>query len=478
MTSNFVKLEKFDGGNFIRWQKKMKFLLTTLKVVYVLNTTRPLEKEVETLAETRERQKWDNDDYICMGHILNGMSDSLFDIYQSSISAKELWEKLESRYMQEDATSKKFLVSQFNNYKMVDSKSVMEQMHEIERILNNYKQHKMHMDETIIVSSIIDKLPPSWKDFKKSMKHKKEDISLEQLGNHLRLEEEYRKQDDTKNQFSHEKVHTIDEEDGSILYMGNASTVQVKGKGTMEIEFTSGKVLTLKDVFYVPDVRKNLISIPLLNKFGFKSVFEGDKFILSKDERKNRVLEEMVNAMLSYSGLSEGYWGEAMLTACYLLNRVPNKRKKITLYELWKKRKPNLNYIKVWGYRAIVKVHEPKRKKLGEREIESVFMGYAENSKAYRFMVVEYNDSYPINTVIESRDAIFQENRFNSIPHPKETLCSSVQSLENNVSNNDTLTCSEPRRSKRARKEKDYGLDFFMFLVKGTNDSSNSYGPI
>jgi len=38
-------------------------------------------------------------------------------------------------------------------------------------------------------------------------------------------------------------------------------------------------------------------------------------------ERKNRVLEEMVNTMLSYSGLSRGYWGEAMLTACYILNR-------------------------------------------------------------------------------------------------------------------------------------------------------------
>ncbi|XP_073219700.1 uncharacterized protein [Cicer arietinum] len=166
MTSNFVKLEKFDGGNFIRWQKKMKLLLTILKVVYVLNTKRPLEKEVETLAKTRERHKWDNNDYICMSHILNGMSNSLFNIYQSSISAKELWEKLESRYMQEDATSKKFLVSQFNNYKIVDYKSAMEQMHDIERTLNNYKQRQMHMDETIIVSCIIDKLPPSWKDLK------------------------------------------------------------------------------------------------------------------------------------------------------------------------------------------------------------------------------------------------------------------------------------------------------------------------
>jgi hypothetical protein len=90
MTSDFVKLERFDGGHFNRWQKKMKFLLTTLKVVYVLNTTRPPERENERIAETRERQKWDNDDYICMGHILNGLSDSLFDIYQISGSAKEL----------------------------------------------------------------------------------------------------------------------------------------------------------------------------------------------------------------------------------------------------------------------------------------------------------------------------------------------------------------------------------------------------
>jgi hypothetical protein len=195
-------------------------------------------------------------------------------------------------------------------------------------------------------------------------------------------------------------------------------------------------------------------------------------------ERKNRVLEERVNAMLSYSGLSKGYWGEAMLTACYILNRVPNKRNKMTPYELWKKRKPNLNNLRVWGFRAIVKVPEPKRKKLGEKGVECVFLGYAENSKAYRFMIIESNDSYPINMVIESRDAIFQENRFTSIQNPKDIIHSNVQSSESKVSNEDTLACKEPRRSKRIRKVKNYGSDFFMFLVEGTNDSINSYGPI
>ena len=33
-------------------------------------------------------------------------------------------------------------------------------------------------------------------------------------------------------------------------------------------------------------------------------------------ERKNIILKEMVNSMLSYSRLSHGFWGEAMLTAC------------------------------------------------------------------------------------------------------------------------------------------------------------------
>ena len=48
-------------------------------------------------------------------------------------------------------------------------------------------------------------------------------------------------------------------------------------------------------------------------------------------ERKNRVLMKIVNAMLSNSGLSQGFWGEAVLTTCYILNRVPNKRSSINL---------------------------------------------------------------------------------------------------------------------------------------------------
>ena len=83
--------------------------------------------------------------------------------------------------MTEDASSNNFLVSQFNHYKMIEGHSVLDQLHEIQQILIHFKQHKMHMDETIIVFSIVDKLPPSWKDTKRTLKHNKEEMSHEEL---------------------------------------------------------------------------------------------------------------------------------------------------------------------------------------------------------------------------------------------------------------------------------------------------------
>ncbi|CAM8918416.1 unnamed protein product [Rhodiola kirilowii] len=142
MMKNFGKLEKFEGVNFRRWQQKMHFLLTNLKVVYVLSTPIPEVGDDALVDAIRKRSKWENDDYICRGHILNCMTDPLFDLYQTVESAKELWDALEAKYMQEDASSKKFLVSNFNSYKMVDARPVMEQFNELTRILGQFAQYK------------------------------------------------------------------------------------------------------------------------------------------------------------------------------------------------------------------------------------------------------------------------------------------------------------------------------------------------
>nr|GFC41119.1 zinc finger, CCHC-type [Tanacetum cinerariifolium]GFD19384.1 zinc finger, CCHC-type [Tanacetum cinerariifolium] len=89
ITMKFGILDKFEGHDFRRCQKKkMHFLL---KVIYVLTTPMLELLEDATGEAIRIREKWENDDYICRGHILDSMSDSLFDVHTNVELAKELW---------------------------------------------------------------------------------------------------------------------------------------------------------------------------------------------------------------------------------------------------------------------------------------------------------------------------------------------------------------------------------------------------
>ena len=177
----------------------MQILLTTLNVAYVISTPRPEESENETLEQARKRSMWDNDDFVCQGHILNGMNDSLFDVYQYHDLATLLWKALEEKYMAEDTSSKRFLASNFNAYKMVENRPIIDQFHYLQRLHSNMKIHDIKMDEIFVVSSIIDKLPPSWRDVRHALKHKKEDMSLADFGKHLVVVSSIRAQEGQKN---------------------------------------------------------------------------------------------------------------------------------------------------------------------------------------------------------------------------------------------------------------------------------------
>ena len=67
------------------------------------------------------------------------------------------------------------------------------------------------------------------------------------------------------------------------VLMGNHNAAKVLGKGSVELDFTSGKKLTLMNVFHVPDLKKNLISANLLCNKGFKIVLEAERVIVSKN---------------------------------------------------------------------------------------------------------------------------------------------------------------------------------------------------
>ncbi|GJZ00230.1 hypothetical protein Tco_0517659 [Tanacetum coccineum] len=44
----------------------------------------------------------------CHNYVLNGLVDSLYNVYCKTTTAKELWESLERKYKTDDAVTKKF----------------------------------------------------------------------------------------------------------------------------------------------------------------------------------------------------------------------------------------------------------------------------------------------------------------------------------------------------------------------------------
>src|SRR4051812_10722087 len=92
-------------------------------------------------------------------------------------------------------------------------------------------------------------------------------------------------------------------------------------------------------------------------------------------KRKNRNLTDLVNAMLDTSGLSKAWWEEAIFTACHVLNKVPAKDNEITPYELWEKKSTTLSYLRTWGCLAKVNVPIIKKRKLGPKTVDCVFLG-------------------------------------------------------------------------------------------------------
>ncbi|GJW40239.1 zinc finger, CCHC-type containing protein [Tanacetum coccineum] len=222
--------------------------------------------------------------------------------------------------------------------------------------------------------------------------------------------------------------------------MGDDHFAPVHGKGNVVLEFSSGKSINLFDVLYVPKLRKYLISGPVLNKCGYKQVYEFDKYILSKsgvfvrfgyynnghvhykrmlemskDDLIPAIDENPKNDLCNFHATpSLGIFHETTTPYTPQQNGVA-ERKNRALKEM-------VNFM------AVVRLSDPKRKTLGEKGIDCIFDGYAEHSKAYRFYVIEPNGSISINSIIESRDAIFDENRFSSIPRLKDIIPNSVES--------------------------------------------------
>jgi hypothetical protein len=113
----------------------------------------------------------------------------------------------------------------------------------------------------------------------------------------------------------------------------------------------------------------------------------------------------MARALLNQRRMPAEFWGEVVVTAVYLQNRLPTKSLAgRTPYEAWHGRKPVVNHLRVFGCRSFVKQlgHVDK---LADQSHVGVFIGYAEGPKAYRIL------DPAARQLCTARDIVFDEAR-------------------------------------------------------------------
>ena len=92
---------------------------------------------------------------------------------------------------------------------------------------------------------------------------------------------------------------------------------------------------------------------------------------------------------------------EAILSAFYILNKVSHKKLDKTPYKIQKGYAPSLIYLKVWGCIAKFGIPDPQRTKIGPKAVDSIFIGYAQNSAPYRVILIHtkfYENVFPMKS--------------------------------------------------------------------------------
>ncbi|GKA91032.1 zinc finger, CCHC-type containing protein [Tanacetum coccineum] len=332
MASNFAKLDKFEGVGFRRWQKKMHFLLPNMSVLSVLTTPIPEDRENATMEGIRKR------------NIHLRIEESL--------------------RVQDNEKPKSNNVAGPSVVNMIEH--------------NNSFSNQMFM-LNIVNDNIGSTFMPTSKPNDSIIWHAK-------LGHvHFkRMQDMFKDGLITAFDMDTEKCKTC------MLTKISKKLFQNVKRETEVLELIHSDLCDLFAtpslgnkkyfVIFIDDAYRTDRGGQYMNTLYFQPVgiiheatvpYTPQQNDISK--RKNRVLKEIANFMLSYSELS---------------------------------------------LRAVVRLFDPKLKTLGKRGIECIFVGYAEHSKAFRFYVIEPIESISINSIIESRDIVFDENRFSLVPRP------------------------------------------------------------
>ncbi|KAA0037117.1 AP-1 complex subunit mu-2-like [Cucumis melo var. makuwa] len=172
--------------------------------------------------------------------ILLYLSDEVVRLVDEATTTGELWKKLESLYLTKSLPDKLYLKEKFFGYKMDQSKGLEENLDEFQKIvvdLTNIGEKMSNENQTSKEAS--------------SSKHAAE----------------------TSEANVTDGYDSVEKSDGRKLLLGDNGVCDVKGTGSVQIATHDGMIIMLANVRYVPELKRNLISLGELDRSGYTIKF-------------------------------------------------------------------------------------------------------------------------------------------------------------------------------------------------------------
>ncbi|GBM43057.1 Retrovirus-related Pol polyprotein from transposon TNT 1-94, partial [Araneus ventricosus] len=173
-------------------------------------------------------------------------------------------------------------------------------------------------------------------------------------------------------------------------------------------------------------------------------------------ERYNYTAVDAIKVMLNSSGLSKGFWAEALLCHTYVWNRVCHGNQSLPPFELYSGHKPSVKHLKAFGSTAYSGVPKQLRNKFNMRAKKGIMVGYALKTRGYRIWLPNERKIVETINVSFDEDNRLEPNSSGAVLDPnKKTINVSSNSEFDTESEEESEHLSIPRTPKSQSSEQE-----------------------